>query len=57
MWDVRNLTTCVQEKIVNFLYFFYCLFIFLKGSQKKWDEAIMDSVLIPNDLTLVTGKN
>ncbi len=41
MWDIRNLNTCVQEAI---------------GSQKKWDEAIWHSILIPNQLLLATGK-
>jgi hypothetical protein len=41
MWDIRNLNSCVQEAI---------------GSQKKWDEAIWHSIIIPNQLLLATGN-
>ncbi len=34
----------------------FFLKIFNKGSQKKWDEAIWHSVLIPNQMILATGK-
>jgi WD40 repeat protein len=42
MWDVRYLNTPVCEAI---------------GSQKKWDEAMWHSCLIPNSLMLATGKH
>ncbi len=42
MWDIRNMNSCVQEAI---------------GSQKKWDEAICHSILIPNQLLLATGTS
>jgi hypothetical protein len=41
MWDIRYLNTPLQETI---------------GSQKKWDEAIWHSIIIPNQLMLATGK-
>ena len=41
MWDIRYLNTPLQETI---------------GSQKKWDEAIWHSIVIPNQLMLATGK-
>lgn len=40
MWDVRYLGSYVQETI---------------GSQKKWDEAMWDSLLIPDQMTLATA--
>jgi WD40 repeat protein len=41
MWDIRYLSNCLQETI---------------GSQKKWDEAMWHSIIIPNQLILATGK-
>jgi striatin 1/3/4 len=40
MWDIRYLSNCLQETI---------------GSQKKWDEAMWHSILIPNQLILATA--
>lgn len=40
MWDIRYLNAPLQETI---------------GSQKKWDEAMWHSVLIPNQLLLATA--
>jgi hypothetical protein len=37
MWDIRNMREAVVTSI---------------GSQKKWDEAMFDSLLIENQLTL-----
>lgn len=40
MWDIRDMSHPVQEAL---------------GSQKKWDEAIWDSKLIPNIMGLATA--
>lgn len=40
MWDIRNLGTSVQESF---------------GSQKKWDEAMWHSILIPNQMVLASA--
>lgn len=40
MWDVRNMTTYVDETV---------------GSQKKWDEAMWHSILIPDQIVLATS--
>jgi len=41
MWDIRNLGAPVKEAF---------------GSQKKWDEAMWHSLLLPNQMVLATGK-
>lgn len=40
MWDLRNFNKSVQEVL---------------GSQKKFDEAMWHSTIIPNQLLLATG--
>jgi striatin 1/3/4 len=40
MWDIRNLGNPLQESF---------------GSQKKWDEAMWHSILLPNKMVLATA--
>lgn len=40
LWDIRDMSQPLQETL---------------GSQKKWDEAIWDSVFIPNSMSLATA--
>lgn len=41
LWDTRNMNTPLQHAV---------------GSQQKWDEAVWDSLVIPNQLVLATGN-
>jgi len=40
MWDLRNFEKCVQEVL---------------GSQRKFDEAMWHSTIIPNQLYFAAG--